>query len=172
MEQDEIHPKEEVSPGYTDTLETIKKWVDLEVKNVECFVPPSVFSSRDQVKKSVQQSMALPPAQPLFELWKYKEFSALGSNDVDDNDPHHPPLCEGHFLSFPKPQMKFYQVSPQSFSLTAPRIQDALKNIATSPFQAPTSVSAPLKQDLAWETVSRENIQILNHVFWFKSAMV
>ena len=41
------------------------------------------FSSRDQVKKSVQQSMALPPAQPLVELWKYKEFSALGSNDVE-----------------------------------------------------------------------------------------
>ena len=67
--------------------------------------------------------------------------------------------------------MKFYQVSPQSFSLTASRIQDAFKNIATSPFQAPTSVSTPLKQYLAWETVSRENIQILNHVFWFKSAM-
>ena len=36
--------------------------------------------------------MALPPAQPIVELWKYKEFSALGSKDVDDNDPHHPPL--------------------------------------------------------------------------------
>ena len=68
MEQGEIHPKEEDSPGYTDTLETIKKWLDLEVKNVECFVPPSVFSSRDQVKKSVQQSVALPPVQPLVEL--------------------------------------------------------------------------------------------------------
>ena len=123
------------------------------------------------MKKSAQQSMALPPAQPLVDLWRYKEFSALGSNEVDDNDPHHPPLSKGQFLNFPKQQMKFYQVSPQSFSLTAPRIQDAFKNIATSPFQAPTSVSAPLKQYLAWETVSRENIQILNHVFWFKSAM-
>ena len=34
-----------------------------------------------------------------------------------------------------------------------------------------TSVSTHMKQDLAWETVSRENIQILNHVFWFKSAI-
>ena len=159
------------SPGYTETLETIKKWLDLEVKNVECFVPPSVFSSRDQVKKSVQQSMALPPAQPLVELWKYKEFSALGSNDVDDADPHHPPLSRGHFLNFPKPQMKFYQVSPQSFSLAAPRIQDAFKNIVTPPYQPPSSLSVPLKQYLTWETVSRENIQILNHVFWFKAAM-
>ena len=105
--------------------------------------------------------MALPPAQQLVEMWKYKEFSALGSNDVDDNYPHHPPLPQGHFLTFPKPQLKFYQVSPQSFSLTAPRIQDAFKNIATSPYKAPTLVSAPLKQYLAWETVSRENIQIL-----------
>ena len=170
-EQGEIRSKDEDSPGYTETLETIKKWLDLEVKNVECFVPPSVFSSRDQVKKSVQQSMVLPPAQPLVELWKYKEFSALGSNDVIYADPHHPPLSKGHFLNFPKPQMKFYQVSPQSFSLTAPRIQDAFKNIVTPPYQPPSSVSVPLKQYLTWETVSRENIQILNHVFWFKAVM-
>ena len=73
------------------------------------------FTGRDQVQKSVQQSMALPQAQPLLELWRYKEFSALGSNDVDDNDPHHPPLSKGQFLSFLKPQMRFYEVSPQSF---------------------------------------------------------
>ena len=116
------------------------------------------FSGRDQVKKSVQQSMALPPAQPLVDLWKYKKFSALGSNSVDDNDPHHPPMSKGHFLNFPKPQMKYYQVSPQSFSLTAPRLQDAFKNIATPPYQAPTSVSTPIKQYLAWETVCLERI--------------
>ena len=51
----DFRSKEEDAPGYTETLETIKKWLDLEVKNVECFVPPSVFSSRDQVKNSVQQ---------------------------------------------------------------------------------------------------------------------
>ena len=28
-----------------------------------------------------------------------------------------------------------------------------------------------MKQYLAWETVSRKPVQILNHVFWFKSAM-
>ena len=65
---------------------------------MECLVPPSVFSGRDQVKKSVQQSVALPPAQPLIELWKYNELFALGSNSVDDNDPHHPPMSKGHFL--------------------------------------------------------------------------
>ena len=171
MEQGEITSLEDDSPAYSETLETIKKWLDLEVKDVECFVPPSVFSGRDQVKKSAQQSMALPPAQPLVELWKFKEFSALGSSNVDDNDPHHPPLSKGQFLSFPKPQMRFYQVSPQSFSLAAPRIQDAFKNIAASPYQAPTSVVTPMKQYLAWESVSRETIQILNHVFWFKSAI-
>ena len=171
VEQGEICTREDDSPGYSETLETIKKWLDLEVKDVECFVAPSVFSGRDQVKKSAQQSMALPPAQPLVELWRYKEFSALGSNNVDDNDPHHPPLSKGQFLPFPKPQMRFYQVSPQSFSLAAPRIQDAFKNIASPPYQAPTSVVTPMKQYLAWESVSRETIQILNHVFWFKSVI-
>ena len=97
LEQGEIRSKEEDAPAYSDTLETIKKWLDLEVKDVECFVPPSVFSGRDQVKKSVQLSMALPPAQPLVDLWKFKEFSALGSNSVDDCDPHHPPLSKDSF---------------------------------------------------------------------------
>ena len=59
--------------------------------------------------------MTLPPAQPLVELWMYEEFSALGSNDVDDNDPLHPPMSKGQFLNFTKPQMKFYQVSPSIF---------------------------------------------------------
>ena len=145
LEQGEIRNKEEESPAYADTLETIKKWLDLQVSEVDSLVPPSVFSGRDQVKKSVQQSMALPPAQPLVELWKFKEFSAFGSNDVDDNDPHHPPMSKGQFLNFPKPQMKFYQMSPQSFSLTAPRLQDAFKNIASPPYQTPTSVSTPMK---------------------------
>ena len=120
---------------------------------------------RDQVKKSLQQSMTLHPAQPLVELWKYKEFSALGRNSVDNNDPHHLPMSKGQILAFPKPQMKFYQVSPQSFSLSAPRVQDAFKNIATPPYQAPTSISTPMKHYSAWETISRETIQILNHRF-------
>ena len=64
------------------------------MRDVECLVPPSVSSGRDQVKKSVQQFMALPPAQLLVELCKYKEFSALGSNDADNNDPHHPPMSK------------------------------------------------------------------------------
>ena len=170
VEQGEICNLEDDSPAYSETLKPFKNgWIwKSRMWNALCLF---VFSGRDQVKKSAQQSMALPPAQPLVDLWRYKEFSALGSNNVDDNDPHHPPLSKGQFLSFPKPQMRFYQVSPQSFSLAAPRIQDAFKNIASSPYQAPTSVVTPMKQYLAWESVSRETIQILNHVFWFKSAI-
>ena len=135
---------------------------------MECLVPP-VCSGRDQVKRSVQQSMDLPPAQPLVDSWKYKEFTALGSNDVDDNGPHHSSMSKGQFLTFPKPQMKFYQVSPQS--LSAPRLQDAFKNIATPPYQQHSTSLTPIKHYLAWETVTRDTIQILNQVFWFKSAI-
>ena len=88
----------------------------------------------------------------------------------DDDDPHYPSMSKRQFVTFPKPQMKFYQVSPQSFPLTAPRLQDAFKNIATTPYQAPTLVSAPMKHFLAWETAFRGTSQILNHVFWFKAA--
>ena len=161
-------------------MSTIKKWLDLQVSDVECLVPPSVFSGRDQVKKSVQQSMTLPPAQPLVELWKYKEFSALGSNrlSVDDSDPHHPPMSKGQFLNFPKPQMKFYQVSPQSYSLTAPKLQDAFKNIATPPYQAPAVVL--LDQSAAFDTIDHDTLlNSLSSWFgvsgvvldWFKSYL-
>ena len=34
LEQGEIRSKEEDAPAYSDTLETIKKWLDLEVKDV------------------------------------------------------------------------------------------------------------------------------------------
>ena len=171
LEKGEIWNKDEESPAYADTLETIKKWLDLQVSEVDSLVPPSVFSGRDSQEICPNNLWLLPPAQPLVELWNFKEFSALGSNNVNDNDPHHPPMSKGQFLNFPKPQMKFYQVSPQSFSLTAPRLQDAFKNIASPPYQTPTSVLTPMKHYLAWETVSRETIQILNHVFWFKSAI-
>ena len=43
LEPGEIRPRDEDSPAYADTLETIKKWLDLEVNDVECLVPPSVF---------------------------------------------------------------------------------------------------------------------------------
>ena len=55
LEQGEIRNKDEESPAYADTLETIKKWLDLQVSEVDSFVP--VSSGMDQVKKSVQQSM-------------------------------------------------------------------------------------------------------------------
>ena len=71
LEQGEIRSRED-SPAYSDMLETIKKWLDLEVKDVECFVPPSVFSGSSAYGRNR----------------RYKEFSALGSNNVDDNDPH------------------------------------------------------------------------------------
>ena len=104
--------------------------------------------------------------QSIVELWKCKEFLALGSK-VTDNDP---PLSKGQFLAFPKPQIKFYLVSPQSFSLSAPRLQDAFKNIATPPYHQPSTIFTPIKHYMAWETVTRETIQILHHVFWFKDC--
>ena len=66
--QGEIWNKDEESPAYADTLETIKRSLDLQVSEVDSLVPASMLSGTDQVKKSVQQSMALSPAQPLVEL--------------------------------------------------------------------------------------------------------
>ena len=66
--------------------------------------------------------------------------------------------------------MKWYNMTPQPHALGAPKLQDAFRNIASPQFQAPTAVSTPLKQCTLWESVNRENINVLNHIFWFNSA--
>ena len=39
-------------------------------------------------------------------------------------------------------------------------------------FRLLTSVSTPMKKYTLWESVNRENINVLNHIFWFNSANI
>ena len=66
--------------------------------------------------------------------------------------------------------MKWYNISPQPHAVVAPKLQDAFRNITSSQFQMPSAISTPWKQFTLWETVNRENINVLNHIFWFNSA--
>ena len=54
--------------------------------------------------------------------------------------------------------------------MAAPKLQDAFRNIISCQFQMPSSIATPWKQFTLWETVKRENINVLNHIFWFNSA--
>ena len=68
--------------------------------------------------------------------------------------------------------MKWYSMTPQPHALGAPKLQDAFRNITAPQFQTPTSVSTPMKQYTLWESVNTENINVLNHIFWFNSANI
>ena len=66
--------------------------------------------------------------------------------------------------------MKWYNMTPQPHALVAPKLQDAFRNITSPQFQTPTSVCTHMKQYTLWESVNRENINVLNHIFWFNTA--
>ena len=57
--------QEEKQPGpsYSETLLTIKKWLDINIMDTDTMRAPSVFSQAHKIKKSTQASLALPPAE-------------------------------------------------------------------------------------------------------------
>ena len=118
--------------------------------------------------------MALPPAENMVSLLNFKEYEVLGVSREHDSSKikssRRNPLPRGQFLSFHRPPMKWYNISPQPRAVAAPKLQDAFRNITSSQFQIPSSIVTSLKQFILWETVNRENINILNHSFWFNSA--
>ena len=79
-------------------------------------------------------------------------------------------MISSQFLRFDRPPMKWYNISPQPHAVAAPKLQDTFRNITSSQFQMPSSISTPWKQFTMWEAVNRENINVLNHIFWFNSA--
>ena len=76
----------------------------------------------------------------------------------------------GQFLNFDRPAMKWYNISPQPHSIVAPKVQDGFKNIVSGLFNTTMPISTPVRQFGQWETVNRENINVLNHIFWFNTA--
>ena len=166
--------QEEKQPGpYSETLLTVKKWLDIDITDTDAMIAPSVFSQAHKIKKSAQASLALPPAENMVNLWDFKEYEASGiskdQEQMKNKSSRKNPLARGHFLNFERPNMKWYNMTPQPHAL-APKLQDAFRNITSPQFQTP-SISTPMKYTV-WESVNRENINVLNHIFWFNSANI
>ena len=173
---DSSQEEKQPGPSYSDTLLTVKKWLDIDITDTDAIIAPSVFSQAHKIKKSAQASLALPPAENMVNLWDFKKYEASGiSKDQDhmkNKSSRKNPLARGHFLNFDRPNMKWYNMTPQPHALGAPKLQDAFRNITAPQFQTPTSVSTPMKQYTLWESVNRENINVLNHIFWFNSTNI
>ena len=167
-EYDSAQEEKQPGPSYSDTLLTVKKWLDIDITDTDAIIAPSVFSQAHKIKKSAQASLALPPAENMVNLWDFKEYEASGiSKDQDhkrNKSSRKNPLARGQFLNFDRPTLKWYNMTPQPHALGAPKLQDAFRNITSPQFQT------PLKQYTLWESVNRENINVLNHIFWFNSA--
>ena len=173
-EYDSSQEDKQPIPSYSETLFTIKKWLDIAITETDSIIAPSVFSQASKLKKSAEVSLALPPAKNMVSLWNFKEYEALGISKEHDSlktkSSRRNPLPRCQFLSFDRPHMKWYNISPQPHAVVAPKLQDAFRNITSSQFQIPSAISTPWKQFTLWETVNRENINVLNHIFWFNSA--
>ena len=144
------------------------------ITETDSIIAPSVFSQASKLKKSAEVSWTLHPAENMVSLWNFKEYEALGFSKEHDSlktkSSRRSPLHRGQFLSFDRPPMKWYNISPQPHAVVAPKLQDAFRNITSSQFQMPSAISTPWKQFTLWKTVNRENINVLNHIFWFNSA--
>ena len=173
-EYDSSQEDKQPVPSYSDTLFAIKKWLDIAITETDTIIAPSVFSQASKLKKSAEVSLALPPAENMVSLWNFKEYEASGVSKEHDSlktkSSRRNPLPKGQFLSFDRPPMKWYNITPQPHAVAAPKLQDAFRNITSAQFQMPSAISTPWKQFTLWETVNRENINVLNHIFWFNLA--
>ena len=173
-EYDSSQEEKQPGPSYSETLLTVKKWLDIDITDTDAMIAPSAFSQAHKIKKSAQASLALPPAENMVNLWDFKEYEASGiskdQEQMKNKSSRKNPLARGHFLNFDRPNMKWYNMTPQPHALVAPKLQDAFRNITSPQFQTPSSISTPMKQYTLWESVNRENINVLNHIFWFNSA--
>ena len=168
-EYDSSQEDKQPIPLCSDTLFTIKKWFDIDITETDTIIAPSVFSQASKLKKSAEVSLALPPAENTVSLWNFKEYEASDVSKEHDSlktkSSRRNPLPRGQFLSFDIPPMKWYNISPQPHVVATPKSQDAFRNITSSQFQMPSAISTPWKQFTLWETVNRENINVLNHIF-------
>ena len=55
-------------PSYSETLFTIKKWLDIAITEADSIIALSVFSQASKLKKSAEVSLALPPAENMVSL--------------------------------------------------------------------------------------------------------
>ena len=170
--------QEEKQPGpsYSETLLTVKKWLNVDITDRDAVIAPSVFSQAHKIKKSAQASLTLLPTENMVNLLDFKEYEASRvSKDQEqmmNKSYRKNPLARGHFLNIDRTNMKWYNMTPQPHALVAPKLQDAFRNITSPQFQISSSISTPLKKYTLWESVNRENINVLNHIFWFNSANI
>ena len=99
-------------------------------------------------------------------MWEYRAKKASGNSSERSTDA----LPHGSFLPFEKPDMVYYTNSPQETPVCAPKVPDSYFNIAKIK-NLPNTIAINSKQVLAQETICRQNVQILGHVVWFKTAL-
>ena len=106
-EYDSAQEEKQPGPSYSDTLLTVKKWLDNDITDTDAIIAPSVFSQAHKIKKSAQASLALPPAENMVNLWDFKEYEPSGiSKDQDhmrNKSSRKNPLARGQFLNFDRP---------------------------------------------------------------------
>ena len=81
-EYDSSQEEKQSGPSYSETLLTVKKWLDIDITDTDAMIAPSVFSQAHKIKKSAQASLALPPAENMVNLWDLRSMKLLGSPKI------------------------------------------------------------------------------------------
>ena len=84
-EYDSSQEDKQPIPSYSDTLFTIKKWLDIDITKTDTIIAPSMFSQASKLKKSAEVSLALPPTENMVSLWNFKEYEASGVSKEHDS---------------------------------------------------------------------------------------
>ena len=155
--------KLDLDPSYVDMIMAIKGLLKVEVPEVLTSGPPTILGDDQTKKKSSIQSRAFPIIDKVDDTWTFLENRAFGGKRMFT-------LQRGQFLNFQRPLMEWYITSPKSFATSSPKLSDAFKNV-TKAFQPPSVYNIPAKFHHLLETVSRENVQVLTHIFWWKKAL-
>ena len=108
-EYDSSQEDKQPIPTYSDTLFTIKKWLDIDITETDTIIARSVFSQASKLKKSVEVTLAFLLLK-MVSLWNFKEYEASGVSREHDSlktkSSRRNPLPRGQFLGFDRPPMK------------------------------------------------------------------
>ena len=161
----------EDDPSYRQTLAAVRSLLNLSIPDEFSEQPSRIFGSKLKDKRrSSLIPMVMPPVDGVLERWDFYEKKSAGNPQQDQ--PHllkTNPLNFDNYLYFTRAPMKFYRLTSTEFSFQAPRCQDSFRSSFPGPM--PSSVRVPLKQQILFETVNREHVQVLSYVHFFLNAI-
>ena len=168
IESKSLDSAKDPDPSYVEMIQSVKSLLDLPEPDSDTMVPPSAFKKKQSHKATKRQLSAFPPQEDLQSMWGFRYQKASGKDAKGSVE--NTPLHSGSYLQYSRVNMGHYLTMPQLTPLKAQKLPESFSNLSND--RTPNLVNVPWRQHLANEKVSRENVQILEHVVFFKRAIL